>query len=337
MNVGEISERFLGNKIYANSILLGVAYQRGTLPLELENILWAFERNLRPADLEVNLKAFHIGRKIVQDPTSFESPGDDGAVGYADLVEDKAGILERFRGAKVSKAYRELASQVRSADLDEATRIQFALGAYDLVQWGGVDVAHSYAERVQAVYDRDSARYGYAATGAVVRQLARVMAYKDEIYVAHLLTSEEKRRRDCERYRIDPGRGDRISYRHLTRPHMRVLGVDVRFDVKTRPWMLRLLRRTRFLRTLFPGWHREEKDYRDWYVGLVDGFEYADGERYRAYVRALELPEEVRGYREVIWPKMAAAQRTAEQILSGGVERSGTGVVTAAGPVVERA
>ena len=62
---------------------------------------------------------------------------------------------------------------------------------------------------------------------------------------------------------------------------------------------------------MLPTWHREEKDYRDWYFRMVDGFVHG-GEPYEAYVRAFRLPEQVRGYREVSWPQMKAAQRTAE-------------------------
>jgi len=47
----------------------------------------------------------------------------------------------------------------------------------------------------------------------VIWNLHKVMLIKDEIYVAHLLTSEEKRRRDRARYQVDPARGDRLHYR----------------------------------------------------------------------------------------------------------------------------
>jgi indolepyruvate ferredoxin oxidoreductase len=121
---------------------------------------------------------------------------------------------------------------------------------------------------------------------------------------------------------MDPKRGDRVAYRHFTRPHLRVAGLDLTFNLKTRPWMLKMMRRMKVLRTLLPSWHAEEKAFRDWYVNLVDQFEFEDEERYRAYVRALRLPEEVRGYREVIWPKMEAAYRMAEYLLNGEGEPS---------------
>ena len=72
------------------------------------------------------------------------------------------------------------------------------------------------------------------------------MAIKDEVYVAHLLTCEEKYRRDRVRYKIDPARGDRIRYRHLNRPHLRLLGRDFRPNLKLGDRTLKTIARMRF-------------------------------------------------------------------------------------------
>ncbi|MDP6776911.1 MAG: 2-oxoacid:acceptor oxidoreductase family protein, partial [Candidatus Latescibacteria bacterium] len=314
MDLGEISERFLGNKIYANSILLGVAYQRGALPLDLENIQWAMKHNIRRSDLEPNLKAFDLGRKIAMDPGVVQAPREETT--WSGLSEDKAAILLRSRGRKVSAAFREITRTIQPTDLGQEAKTQFVLGVYDLIQWDGPGYARPYADRVMQVYQADRADQDFQATETVIRCLARAMAYKDEIYVAVLLTSEEKRRRDYERYRVDPDRGDTIRYAHLNRPHFVVWGIDIQFSLRARPWMLRLVRRMRILRKLFPSWHAQEKRFRDWYVELVDGFQDAHGDSYERYVQALALPEEVRGYRQVVWPKMEAAYETAEQLLA---------------------
>jgi indolepyruvate ferredoxin oxidoreductase len=128
------------------------------------------------------------------------------------------------------------------------------------------------------------------------------------------LTSEEKYRRDRARYNVDPARGDRVAYRHFNRPQFRLLGLDLAWDMKTRDWMLRLMKNCRWLRRLLPEWHREEKDFRDWYCQWVERFPKlaTDGARYETLVRVLRLPEGVCGYREIRYPKMAAARRQAE-------------------------
>lgn len=315
MDLGEISERFLGNKIYANSILLGAAFQRGALPVTLDNLRWAMKANIRSAELEANLKAFEMGRKAAVEPAAFDKPAE--AMTYWDVLEDKTQILRDTKGALLADHYRVLASQVEDWPLSEEGRLQFALGVYDTIQWGGLGYARSYVALVDGVYGKDDSGRRLEATEALIPNLARVMAYKDEVYVAHLATSEEKRRRDCARYNIDPDRGDSITYRHIMRPHFEVLGVDVKFDISPPVWMLRLMRRLTFLRKLLPAWHVEEKAYRDWYIDLAERFSVTDNGQYGAYVRVFKLPDQVRGYREVIWPKMEAAKKTSEYLLEG--------------------
>ena len=315
MDLSEVSERFLGNKIYANSILLGAAFQRGALPVTLDNLRWAMKANIRSSELEPNLKAFEMGRKAAIDPGAFDRPAD--AVTYQDVMDDKSTILRATRGDGHGDAYRRLVQHVTGWDISDGAKVQFALGVYDVLQWGGEAYARSFVDLVDAVYAKDSQDRGFEATEALIPNLARVMAYKDEIYVAYLATSEEKRRRDHARYNIDPSRGDTISYSHIMRPHFEILGADIKFDLSPPVWMLKLMRRLGFLRKLLPGWHSEEKAYRDWFTGLVRVFSVSDNNRYAAYVRVFKLPDQVRGYREVIWPKMRAARKTAAYLLEG--------------------
>src|SRR3990167_9094789 len=119
------------------------------------------------------------------------------------------------------------------------------------------------------------------------------MAIKDEVFVAHLLTSVEKRKRDFARYRIDPKRGDRVMYRHINRPEFTIFGFHLRFNIVTRDWQLHIMRQMKFLRKLLPGWHAREKAFRKWYMNLAGSFHYADKVSYDAYVHALQIPEEV--------------------------------------------
>lgn len=334
MDLGEISERFLGNKIYANSILLGVAYQRGVLPLDLENIRWSMQRNIKRSDLESNFRAFDLGRKIAIEPevVAQEKP----SLSSNELIEDKAGILERGKGRKASAVYLDLTAEVAPLDLADEDRLQFALGVYDLMQWDGADYARSYVRRVRKVYEKDRPEEGYEATRAVIRYLPRVMAYKDEVYVAHLLTSEEKYRRDRERFNVSAERGDRISYRHFNRGNFNILGFNLYLKLTTRDWMLKLMKRMKFLRKLMPSWHREEKAYRDWYVDFVDRFEFDHEERYGDYVRVFGMPEEVRGYREVIRPKIKAAYQAAAAMMDGNGRPRSAEPYLSIEPVAER-
>ena len=84
----------------------------------------------------------------------------------------------------------------------------------------------------------------------------------------------------------------------------------------TRDWQLRLMKRLRFLRQLLPAWHGDEKDFRDWYLSLVERFDANEEKTYSLWVKILQVPEEVRGYREIRKPKMQEARRRAAELLN---------------------
>ena len=143
--------------------------------------------------------------------------------------------------------------------------------------------------------------------------------------MAHLLTSVEKRRRDIKRYQIDSRRGDQLVYRHINRPEFNLLGLRIRFHMTTQDWQLEVMKRMKFLRRVLPGWHAKEKAFRGWYVDLIRKFNYHDHASYEAYVHALETPEEVRGFREIRYPKMEEAKKKADGFLKNGPENQKSG------------
>ena len=309
-----ICETYLGNKLYANIMMLGATYQLGLLPLDLENLQWAIKVAVR-RDYDTNKKAFDMGRRLAIDPIYFEvaqpTPTCDGA------IEEKVQLLCQTHNQRTAARYRQrLAEVMADLDLDEDSRRHFAVRVYDLIQYENFACAERYITQIQAVYAKDSAQYGRAATAAAVRNLAKVMAIKDEIYAAHLLTCPEKYARDRARYNVDSARGDRITYRHLNRPHFRFLGHDFRPDLKMHDWQLRLVARMKFLRRLFSAWwHVEERDFIAWYEDLLKQFRCDDAASYATWVKVLSLPDEVRGFRSVRQPKMAAAKRRAAELL----------------------
>ena len=122
MDLGEISERFLGNKIYANSILLGAAFQRGALPVTLENLTWAMKVNIRSSELEPNLKAFEMGRKAAIDPAAFDKSAE--IVTYHELVEDKAAILGQASGPVDASLFRSLTGLVADWEIGDQTKLK---------------------------------------------------------------------------------------------------------------------------------------------------------------------------------------------------------------------
>ena len=224
VDVFEISERYLGNKLYANMMLLGVAFQRGHLPLELESIQSALKLAVRPADLETNQRAFDMGRQLAVDPDAFATAPQRQT--YKTLLREKCESLARKRrGEALAHEYEVLVQQtVERLELDDETNRIFALYVYDLIQFENMEYVRLYVEKIRQIHSKDFSEMDYRATKAAIKYLHKVMLIKDEVYVAHLLTSENKLRRDKELYNVDEANGDKIKYVHLNRPRFTIMG-----------------------------------------------------------------------------------------------------------------
>ena len=317
-----ISEQLFGNKLYANMMLLGSAFQRRLIPLELEPLQLALKQMVPHADLDTNMQAFTVGRHLASEDAKFlaDTRSKDPLATYAEMLSAKQQILEKKRnGKRLAREYVTIVkSTIETLDLDsDSIHRTLALYTYDLIQFENINYARVYAEKIKQVHAQDSEAYDYRATKAAIRYLHKVMLIKDEVYVAHLLTSKEKLQRDKELYKVDTANGDKIKYVHLNRPHLTVMGLDVEGDIDTRNWQLHLMKRMKFLRRWLPEWHAKEKAFREWYITrVIDTFSPTDTETYERHLQALECVEEVRGYREIRYPKMEMAKQKVEEWLS---------------------
>lgn len=338
--VAALCERLFGTKLYVNLTMLGIAFQRGLMPLSLEAMQAAIRKTMR-VDVEKNLRAFDVGRKLVSHPDLFgEIFGDpQESRSLARTVRAKAaylnmrkmgarralrgepsggGVRRRLTDTPLARTYKHMVYTTLRAcrELDRGTMRDIAIRIYDLIQWGGIRYARRYVQRIRRVFLADLDRRSYPATRAVVRNLAALMLVKDEFYVAHLLTSYEKLRRDRQRFNVNPANGDRIRYRRVFHP--RFLGRQV--DIRLPHWSLYVMRSMRFLRRAMFWYRLRERRFLRWYERMLDGFCASSERQYDQYVEILRLPESVRGYAEVRWPRMKEAKDRAEQILarSGG-------------------
>jgi indolepyruvate ferredoxin oxidoreductase len=318
-DVSQLSERVFGTKLYANVIMLGIAFQRGELPLSLDSLEYGIQETMGSAATE-NWLAFKLGRKIAHDAETATAPVAATEGSYHEVVAEKSARLKRSgrHGKRLAQQYWQLVTATRERlTLDARHESLLAQRIYDLIRYENLAYAENYAERLLRVHARDSAAHGFAATEAALWNLHRVMAIKDEVYVAYLLSSEEKYEQDRDRYNVRPELGDRIIHRHLNRPEFTFGKSTLRFKLKTRPWMLRLMRRAKFLRRLLPAWHARERAFRSWYFDLADQFVApADSASYATWLKLLRLPEEATGYREVRYPRMDLAQKRAEEMLT---------------------
>jgi indolepyruvate ferredoxin oxidoreductase len=286
-------EQALGDRIYANVALLGAAWQRGLLPIPRAALEHAI-RTVTGRRFADNLAAFDVGRRLAAtEPVAPVAPTT------AEVVAQEAAWISRDAD-RISFA--ALIARAREAGVDEESVALLAPRLPELIAWGGQHYAARYLELVLDLH-----LHAPEHTAAAIHNLHRTMCIKDEVFVAHQLTTEKKYARDRVHFGVDPQRGDRIGYVHLNRPSFTVAGREVTFDLKTRDWMLRLVRRARFLRRMLPGWHVRERAFRDWYSSHVLPAVLTGRLRGAAADEALRLPERVTGFRDVRYPKEDAA------------------------------
>ncbi len=334
-SVSSLCERIFGTKLYVNIVMLGVAYQRGLVPVSLEAIRDGIRKSVR-ADLEKNLRAFDVGRKFVTNPELFGEIFSDSRStdSLARIVRAKAAYLNlrllgsrralregrpgasgkhRLKDTELARAYKHMVYTTLRAcrELDRQTMRDIAIRVYDLVQWGGIRYAQRYVQRVRRTFLADHETQGFAATKAVVRNLAKLMLIKDEFYVPHLLTSYEKLRRDRQRFNVNPANGDRIRYQRTFHPRL----FGRKFNIRVPHWALYLMRNLRFLRKVMPFYRVEERRFLAWYESIVDGVQLDSVSTYPTWVELLESVANVNGYAEYRTPKIVAAQARVDQLM----------------------
>ncbi len=146
----------LGDGIFANMMLLGVAWQMGLVPVDAESIEDAVRLNGRAVDR--NIAAFRWGRALAHDGS----------------------LRARFAepdGTKGTHSFEDILAQ----------------GMRLLTEWQDSGLADAYAAFVMDVATQERARTGKETIACVVaRQLARLMAYKDEYEVARLYAEDRE-------------------------------------------------------------------------------------------------------------------------------------------------
>ena len=157
-------------------------------------------------------------------------------------------------------------------DINENLKRDIVVRLYDTMRWGGISYANKYADSVRAVYKHDNAQAQYPATQAVAHTLAGSMLIKDLVFTAELATSGEKFKRDREKYNVNLANGDRISYRHLLTVKLPIPFWRPEVNIAAPTWMMKIIKRMRWLRKITPRAHRNKKEILRRYEQAVANF-----------------------------------------------------------------
>ncbi len=276
VNASVLAETLFGGHIFSNLFLVGVAYQKGLLPLSADAIEQAVRLN--GVAVNRNLEVFAWGRQYARDPALMQpylpaAPTAFVPQSLEALVEDREQELAAYQSPAYAAQFRRVVDRVREAE--------------SRVRPGSETLAR-----------------------AVAWNLHKLMAYKDEYEVARLLTDPSFDEQVASTFT----RPLRVVY-HLHPPLLRWLGFRDKmvFGPWIRPF-LRVLASGKILRgTPFDpfGWlasRREERALVKWYRELVDGLlERLDEESVDDATEIASAPREIRGYEEI---KRQSVERT---------------------------
>jgi len=302
LDAGQLANSLV-SPMQANMLLLGYAWQKGTVPVSLPALQKAIDL---AGSAAANHLAFAWGRLWAQDP-AFAAP-------YLDQPVDAVSRIA-IRDISDMRSRRESLEQL----IDN--RSEFLTG------YQNAAYAARYRNVIEQLRALPTAGDESALTEAVARNLFKLMAYKDEYEVARLLTTRSFT--DSLKARFDGG--IRLKF-HFALPLLRKKQDSTGEPKKVAfsGWILpllkvlakgRVLRHTRFDPLGFSAERREERrllsDYEQTLQRLLPKL---NSNNLSAFVAWANLPDSIRGYGHVKERSIAAArlreQQLVEQILA---------------------
>ena len=280
LDTAEMSRRLMGDRIYGNLFLLGVAWQKGLVPLSLAAIDRAIELNA--TSVEENRQAFLWGRRTAHDPQ---------AVGWL-AMPASAPVALRL-----------------SADLDETiSRRVTALTAYRDAPY-----AQRYRSLVERMRAAEAPLHSSALSKAVAHGYYKLLAVKDEYEVARLYVDPAFRQQLTDEFEGDFRLRFHLAPPLLARPDPLTGRIRKR---SFGPWMMHCMRVLSWLKplrgTLFDPFARSEERLMerqllaDYEADLELILARLDAASLATAIELAGLPEQIRGFGHV---KMAAVAR----------------------------
>ena len=290
MPAGRIATELMGDPLMVNLFVLGIAWQKGWIPVSRASIEAAI--GLNGVGVDANIAAFAWGRVAAHDPALLGSSfaRESGALATTVTGNDLEGLIA-----------------ARSADLTDYQNSAYAQRFKAMV------------DRVRQVETRIGA--GEALTRRVAANYYKLLAYKDEYEVARLYSSpvfKEELKRTFD--------GDvRLSFHLGAGPFARrdPESGEVRKS-EVGPWILPVFRGLASLRRLRGTWLDPFRRTEERRMALAALAEYeadidrllaeVDGERLPLALEIAGLPETIRGYGHVRAASLTVTGRRRDQL-----------------------
>ncbi len=286
-----IATALLGNSIATNMFMLGLAFQKGLVPVGSEAIKKAIELN--GTAVKMNQAAFLWGRRAEVDLAAVER-----------LIGPRA---EVEKSARLSQTLDEIIER----------RVEFLTG------YQNAAYALRYSSLIEKVRDAEAKIRGHGGLAeAVARYYFKLLAYKDEYEVARLFTDGSFKQKVASMFE-----GDYKLRFHLAPPLLSKRHSETGELTKSeyRAWVFgafKMLAKLKFLRggrlDVF-GYTKERRGER----GLISEYEQIIGEllvslsadNHALAVRIASIPEDIRGFGHVKERNIGKAKAKQSELL----------------------
>jgi indolepyruvate ferredoxin oxidoreductase len=316
VDAGNLAEGLFGDHMATNLFLLGVAYQAGLIPLKAESIESAIELN--GVAVQQNQQSFRYGRRYVHDPEAVTELALPRARGTTEERAIMVDYLTEAYAASAAQAYEGLLE--RCSHLDEESQRLLAIRIGELIAFQNAAYAKSYVDFILEVAARESKAYADRTelTHAVIRNLYKLMAYKDEYEVARLHLKQMWREKLDSMFE----RPLKVYY-NLHPPILRTMGMQRK--LKLGPWFdrpMQMLTKMKRLRgTLLDVFgyakvRREERELIGWYREAIElVIDHLNDTNRELSLQIATLPDTIRGYEEIKLARVAEARETMKKHL----------------------
>ncbi|WP_020394523.1 indolepyruvate ferredoxin oxidoreductase family protein [Thiolinea disciformis] len=203
LDANQLALQLLGDTVFANLLLMGYAWQKGYIPLRLESLMQTVELNA--VQVEKNKLAFHWGRYLAhhgQLPAGLNQPEP--------VIQD---------------------------DLDSVLNVRKQW----LTEYQDEAYAARYLQALQPLREAE-ARLGlaqYPLTRIAAKQLAHLMAYKDEYEVARLYSTPQFKAQLAKQFEGEAGKDYQLQL-HLAPSFLSRNAEDAPRKWNFNGWILRI-------------------------------------------------------------------------------------------------
>jgi len=290
VDAAKICENLLGEATSSNIFLLGVAVQRGVIPIEPGFFEEAI--SLNGVAVDRNILAFRLGRKWAENPESINSQMEDPP-----QAPIKAELF----------LPNDLETNFATAGLSSET-IQLVSFFYsDIIEYQNQKCAEGYLSIVAATVERSkelsNKKSSVELVETVVRNMHKLITYKDEYEVARLFILPEIKQEMLGM----PQSSGKATW-HFHPPFLRSMGLNRKLKV---PYGLALpvmrllskakaIRGTRFDLFGYAEIRKIERQIRDEYQKEIgEALEVLTEDNFEQVLTLAALPQNVRGFEHI--------------------------------------